>query len=139
MTLEFDLNVLKDGTLNKYINAERRNRFIASKIKKRLTHYCFAQTQRAVDNGLSVEWPVTLKICYHVPNRRTDTDNWAFTKKFMLDGMQKAKLPDGSLFLPDDGMKYIVGYEEKFFVDRERPKAHIQFKKVKKGDDCIGG
>ncbi|WP_338346245.1 dTDP-glucose pyrophosphorylase, partial [Fructobacillus cardui] len=87
--IEFDLNVLKSFTLNKYIQAERQNRYIGSKMKKQATNYCQLVVQQAMVNGERFEWPCMLELRWYVPNKRTDSDNWAFMKKFILDGMQK--------------------------------------------------
>lgn len=125
--IEYDLNILKDGTLNKYINAERRNRFIASKLKKQLTYYCFIETQKAINQGLKVDWPCLVQFNWSVPNKRTDPDNWAFLKKFIFDGMQKAKKADGTPFLDNDNMANIIGFHDSFEVDKNRPRVRVVF------------
>ena len=98
-------------TLNEYINAERRNRYAAAKIKKQETFAAAVAVSNAMKQGVAFDWPCVLKFTWHVKNRKKDPDNVAATKKFILDGMQKAE------FLPNDSMKYITGFVDVFVVD----------------------
>lgn len=83
--------------LNKYINAERSNRYIAAKIKKEATELVAWQ--------LKGREKITVAADYHfhwvVKDRRKDPDNIYFAGKFVLDGMQAAGI------LPQDSMKYV--------------------------------
>ena len=84
--------------LNEYINTERRNKYAAAKIKDKLTN--------------EVAWQCKSKRCHrpigkvdmifkwHVKGRH-DSDNIAFAKKFVLDGMVQAGL------LENDSPKFV--------------------------------
>lgn len=126
--VQFDLNVLKSYTLNKYIQAERNNRYNGSKMKKQATNYCQLVVQQAMVDGVRFEWPCMLELRWYVPDKRTDSDNLAFIKKFILDVMQKANVR-GDVFLPNDSLKYVTGFHESFEVDKERPRLEIKVKR----------
>lgn len=99
------------ATLNEYINAERKNRYAAAKIKKQETFAAAVAVGNAMKQGVAFDWPCALKFTWHVKNRKKDPDNISFSKKFILDGMQKAG------FLPNDSMKYITGFVDVFIAD----------------------
>ena len=72
-------------TLNEYINAERRNRYLAAKIKKQQTEICksyFAKLE-------PIDYPIRMIFNWGIG--RHDPDNVAFGKKFILDGMVNCK------------------------------------------------
>ena len=99
-------------TLNEYINAERSSRYKAAKIKKSQTNsvafialeYGFKLKQKQYD--IIFKW--------YKPNDRKDHDNIAFAKKFILDGLVKAKS------LPNDNPKYIRNFQDIFIIDKTR-------------------
>lgn len=86
--------------LNTYINAERRNRFIASKIKKEQTETIAWQVKALrlppVDN-----FPVDIELFWFTKNLKKDCDNVTFSKKFLLDGFVLAGL------IANDNRKHI--------------------------------
>lgn len=122
--IEFDLNFLKKGTLNKYIEAERTNRYIASKIKRDLTRYCELVVRQEMSAGIRFHWPCELDFVWYLPDKRIDPDNWEFTQKFIFDGMQKAEW-NGVPFLENDSMRYILGKTHRYTIDRYRPRVEI--------------
>jgi hypothetical protein len=68
----------------------------------------------ALLNKQPFKTPVRLKFIWLCKNKRIDPDNRAFAKKFVLDGMVKAKI------LPDDTMRYITGFIDEFVIsDKE--------------------
>lgn len=99
-----------DVTLNKYIGAERANKYVASKLKRAATENCRMWIRKAMNDGLTWEWPAEVWFAWHVPNRRIDPDNIAFQHKFVLDGMQAAQL------LPNDNMAHIRALHDTFAV-----------------------
>ena len=74
--------------LNEFINAERRNRYIAAKIKKDETGYCQDVAKKSGLKLQETDFPCALIITWYVKNKRKDADNIAFAKKFILDGSE---------------------------------------------------
>lgn len=103
----------KFTTLNEYINAERSNRYKAAGIKQRETNYTYLLV-KSLMNGKKlkeIDKPVKLNFIWHEKNKKRDPDNVAFCKKFILDGMVKAKL------ITNDGHKQIVSLTDEFVFD----------------------
>jgi Holliday junction resolvase RusA-like endonuclease len=95
--------------LNEYINAERRNKYIASKIKRDTTHF----VMWSVMNHEKIKTPTRLKFTWLIPNKRRDLDNIAYAKKYILDGFVKAKL------IPSDNLKHIIGFTDEFEISNK--------------------
>ena len=102
-------------TLNKYINAERKNKFAAAKIKKEETEFVYWTCK-----GLKIETPCKLKFSWFVKDKRSDPDNIAFAKKFILDGFIKANV------IPNDNMQHIIGFVDEFVVNKENIGVEIE-------------
>ena len=84
-------------TLNQYIDAERRNKYVGAKIKKMDTEtvaWIAKSTLKPVDRITSID------ITFRVADKRTDKDNLIFSTKFILDGLVVAGIIKG------DGWKY---------------------------------
>ena len=101
--------------LNTYINAERRNRFIAAKIKKEET-YKVKSLSRTLKQIFA---PVEVEIHWYSKNIRKDPDNICYAKKYVMDGLVEAGV------LANDGQKQIVGFRDKFFVDKLNPRVEV--------------
>ena len=102
--------------LNDYINAERRNKFIAAKIKKEATENVSWQVkklQKITDPGLYT-------FTWYVKNLRTDPDNISFGQKFIFDGLQTANK------LVNDNMKMVLGLDHRFVVDAKNPRVEVE-------------
>ena len=99
----------KFTTLNKYISAERTNKFKGSSIKKTET----AIVKNTLLNKKPFPTPCRLKFTWLIKNKRTDLDNIAFCKKFILDGIVQAKI------IPDDTMKYVIGFVDEFEISNK--------------------
>lgn len=108
------------ASLNEYISAMNRNRFIGAKMKR--------------DSMESIGWyikglktsnlpPYEVHITYYEPNKKRDLDNIsAFARKVVMDSMQEVGV------ISNDGWKDVSGYVEKFYVDKENPRIEIQLK-----------
>ena len=83
--------------LNKYVNAERTNKYIAAKIKKEATELVAWQVKKIPPIKGCNDYTFT----WYAPNRRSDPDNVSFATKFVLDGLQVAGK------LENDSMKHI--------------------------------
>jgi len=105
----------KFPSLNEYINAERRNRFLGAKMKKEWTSLVedTMKTRMILRDYIPpTKFPMGIKFIVHEQNTRRDIDNVAaMVAKFSLDGMVKAGV------LPDDNQKYINKIEFEFVID----------------------
>lgn len=124
--ITFDLVTLKRGTLNNYIGAAFRNRFVGGKLKKELTEYSRQVTVQAMQNGIQFEWPGTIRFVWYFQNGRTDPDNWEFVQKYIFDGMQAAE-HQGQKFLENDNLKNILGKTHEYHIDKENPRVELHF------------
>lgn len=108
--------------LNTYIEAERKNRFLASKIKKEETERVWSQVfgKRLPS---ATKYPITIEAVWYSINLKKDQDNITFAKKFILDGLKMAKV------IPDDSRKYVrVWTDIDVKVDKLRPRVEITIK-----------
>ena len=94
--------------LNEYIDRERTNRMIASSIKKKLTNTVMEQALYA--NCNKPKRQVDMIFTWHVKGRH-DSDNIAFAKKFVLDGMVKAGV------LENDSPKWVRHLKDYIYHD----------------------
>ena len=105
----------KFPSLNEYINAERRNRFLGAKMKKEWTELVtdIVKLRMALRDFIPpTDFPIGIKFIVHEQNTRRDIDNVAaMVAKFSLDGLVKAGV------LPDDNQKYINKIEFEFVID----------------------
>lgn len=107
-------------SLNQYIAAMNRNRHIGNKMKQ-------DETDRVQWLATQVKQKFTkvqLTFRWYEKNRKRDLDNVAFAKKFILDGLVKAGV------IPNDGWKNVVGFEDKFFVDKDNPRVVVEILEV---------
>lgn len=105
-------------SLNDYVDAERRNRFAAAKMKRRETER--ARAAAAASGIPAFTGRVTVRFLWVEPNRRRDLDNVAFAKKFVLDGMVAAGVIEG------DGQSHVVGLADLFEIDPVRPRVVVE-------------
>lgn len=119
-----DLTHLKPLTLNKYIEAERKNKYSAAKLKRIGTAYTRGVFLQAMVDDVLFTWPTKVKFDWYLEDRRIDPDNWAFTQKFIFDGMQTAKLR-GKAFLENDNVKNVGGFDHDFYLDKLNPRLEI--------------
>jgi len=102
-------------TLNKYINAERSNRYIGAKLKKDATDLVAWQVKSAPKiKGLN-DYTFT----WYVPNKRSDPDNVAYACKFVFDGLQAAGK------LENDSMRFVRSLTHFFEVGEPRVEVEI--------------
>jgi len=99
-------------TLNEYIQAERSNKYKSAAIKEQLTnsvaYLSLQQKFKLPDKKHDIIFT------WYKPNNKTDHDNIAFAKKFILDGLVKAGA------LKNDGPKYIGNFQDIFILDKGR-------------------
>ena len=109
-------------SLNTIINEAKKHPMAYASMKNESTQTC--------------QWPmkelppdftpdkVFLDITYFVPNWRTDPDNVAAAKKFIMDALVEEEI------IEDDTHKFIAGWEESFKKDKENPRIEIEIEKV---------
>lgn len=122
MTVKFTIN----GTLpnlNDYIKAERSNRYKAASMKKQceniVRHAC-----RSLGKW-QAEKPVYMVYHWYEPNKRRDKDNISsFGRKIIQDALVKAKV------LKNDGWGDIIGFEDRFYVDKKNPRIIVEIMEV---------
>lgn len=111
--------------LNNYVNAERSNRFKASKIKKEQTEIVAASIRKAMVAGISVsekDFPLDFEFHWYMKNKRKDKDNIVFAKKFLFDGMIS------SGFIENDGWKEVGSFKDTVLVDKDNPRVEMKIK-----------
>jgi len=114
-------------SLNEYIGAMNRNRFVGNQMKREHTDLV-AQYARVNKLGHFTE-PVTIEFHYTEPNNKRDGDNIVFAKKFILDGLVEAGV------LTDDSQKWVKGFTDSWNVTKIPHKVgvHILMKEVSDG------
>ena len=98
--------------LNEYINTERRNKYAAAKIKDKLTNEVAWQCKSKRCHKPTGKVDMIFK--WHVKGRH-DSDNIAFAKKFVLDGMVQAGL------LENDNPKCVRHLKDYIYRDVKKP------------------
>lgn len=103
-------------TLNEYVNKERTNRFAAAKIKKDTQEYIrsFIPFGSPQFNGA-----VVVSFRWVRPDMRSDKDNVAFAKKFILDALQEAEI------IEKDSWKLCTPYDIGFAVNKQNPRTIV--------------
>lgn len=96
MMLEYETQL---PTYNEYSDIERKNRYMAAAIKKRMTTIIKILTINQTRTKLSGLYDI--EITWIRTNYRHDSDNVYFAVKFLLDGIVASKV------LPGDSRKYI--------------------------------
>lgn len=100
---------MKLPSLNDYVLECRRNKYSASKMKKRIEDDIGWFIKRLP----RFKKPVKIHFHWVEKNARRDLDNVAFAKKFILDSMVK----HGKLI--DDSRRYVKGFTDSFETANE--------------------
>jgi hypothetical protein len=103
-------------SLNEYINAERRNRFLAAKMKKEATEFVYYSV---LNTPPVQEYPIHAHFVWYTPNNRSDPDNISWAVKFVFDGLQLAGV------IRNDGRKEIASITHSFFTDKDSPRVEL--------------
>ena len=105
--------------INELINADRRDAHAGNRIKR--------ETQEAVQmyifrdlHRLRIDNPVRLHYRFYEKNKKRDLDNISgFAHKVIQDALVASGV------LKNDGWANIVGMEDAFFVDSDRPRIEV--------------
>ncbi|MCM1200235.1 MAG: hypothetical protein NC548_31330 [Lachnospiraceae bacterium] len=110
--------------LNDYIKAERTNRHKGAKMKADNGNIVAAAIRQCL-RGVRIEKPVEMHYTWYEPNKRRDKDNISsFGRKVIQDALVKCGV------LKDDGWKYVVGFSDRFEVDRNNPRIEVLIKEI---------
>ena len=105
--------------LNEYINAERTNRYKGAEMKRRAESIVL-HAARSLGKWRA-EQPVYMVYHWYCPDRRRDKDNISsFGRKVIQDALVRAKI------LQNDGWKDIIGFEDRFYIDRKNPRIVVE-------------
>ena len=119
LTIPGTLPNLKD-----YIAAERTNRHKGAKMKAGSENIVVVAIRRCM-RGVRIEKPVFMEYTWIEPSRRRDKDNISsFGRKVIQDALVIAGV------LKDDGWNHVVGFSDKFEVDRENPRIEVLIKEI---------
>ena len=122
--MEYELTIPGQLTgLNEYIAAERTNRYNAAKLKRKNEDIIATAIKQQL-RGIEVKSPVEMHYLWVEPDRRRDRDNIAFAKKFVQDALVNAGV------LRDDGWNHVVGFSDRFGVDKINPRIEVLIKEV---------
>ena len=106
--------------MNDYTSACRTNQYKGAKMK----HNNESVVIQAIYEQLGrtrIKKPVRMIYHWYEPNRRRDLDNIsAFGRKVIQDALVATKV------LQDDGWKYISGFQDEFYVDKENPRIEVE-------------
>lgn len=112
------------NNLNDYIAAERTNRHKGAKMKADNGNIVAVAIRQCL-RGVRIEKPVFMEYKWVEPNRRRDKDNISsFGRKVIQDSLVQCGV------LKDDGWKCVVGFSDRFEVDRENPRIEVLIKEV---------
>ena len=122
MTYKFTIRGTLPG-LNELIEAERRNRYAGAALKKQ-SESVVMHAARSLGKMRFTE-PVYMVYHWYEPNRRRDKDNISsFGRKVIQDALVKSKI------LQNDGWSNIIGFEDRFEVDKKNPRIVVEIYEV---------
>lgn len=110
--------------LNDYIAAERANRHKGAKMKAVNGDIAVISIRQCM-RGVRIEKPVFMEYTWVEPDKRRDKDNISsFGRKVIQDALVDAGV------LKDDGWKYVVGFSDRFEVDKKNPRIEVLIKEI---------
>ncbi len=112
-------------SLNEYTRVNRTHRQMGAKFKAETDQYvaCCAMNKL---KGIRIKNPVHIKYTWIEQNRTRDLDNIAFAKKFIQDALVTIGV------LENDGWKNIVGFQDCFTINKEKPGVLVELFEVEK-------
>ena len=114
----------KLNNLNDYIAAERSNRYRGAKMKADNGNAVSLAVMQCM-KGVRIRRPVFMEYTWVEPDRRRDLDNISsFGRKVIQDALVNAGV------LKDDGWKHVVGFSDRFRVDKENPRIEVKIREV---------
>lgn len=124
--------VIVDGrlpSLNEYIDASRRNRYAAATMKRECMERVLLACSQTL-RGVRITPPVYMRYLWIEPNKKRDKDNvCAYGRKIIQDALVVGG------YLPNDGWRDIVGFEDAFLDDAKNPRVIVEIEEVR--DGCV--
>lgn len=112
------------NNLNDYIAAERANRHKGAKMKADNGSIVAAAIRHCM-REVRIDKPVFMEYLWVEPNKRRDMDNISsFGRKVIQDALVDAGI------LKNDGWKHVVGFSDRFEVDKENPRIEVRIREV---------
>ena len=90
--------------LNEYVDACRRNKYLANKMKREAQQ----QISWSLHRLPQIKRPVKIRFLWNEADKRRDPDNCAFAQKFILDELVKLKK------IPNDTSRWVHGLYHDF-------------------------
>jgi Holliday junction resolvase RusA-like endonuclease len=107
-------------SLNEYIEAERRNRYVAAQMKSEKQYFAGLYIRKCLP-GVRIDVPVWIHYHWYEPNKRRDKSNaCAFGRKVIEDALVQQHV------LRDDGWDEIAGFQDHFAVDNDNPRIELE-------------
>lgn len=103
---------------NDYIEACRRNKYKAAKMKRDAQDYIIANIRQQIPD-VHIYGRARIHFKWFEPNSRRDIDNVAFAKKFVLDALVEAET------IPDDSQKYVTSFTDEITTDKDKPRIEV--------------
>lgn len=110
--------------LNDYIAAERANRYKGAEMKADSGNIVAVAIRRCM-RGVRIDKPVEMYYTWYESNKRRDKDNVSsFGRKVIQDSLVQCGV------LKDDGWKHVVGFSDRFEVDKKNPRIEVKIREV---------
>lgn len=123
--MEYLLTILgKLPGLNDYIAAERTNRYKGAEMKADSGNIVAVSIRQCM-RDVRIERAVEMHYTWYEPNKRRDKDNVSsFGRKIIQDSLVQCGVLKG------DGWKYVVGFSDRFEVDKTNPRIEVLIKEI---------
>lgn len=110
--------------LNDYVKAERSHRQKGAKLKTINEDIVIASIRQCM-RGIRIEKPVFMEYTWFEKNKRRDLDNISsFGRKVIQDALVTTET------LKNDDWKYVVGFSDRFEVDKNNPRIEVLIKEI---------
>ncbi|KKL83747.1 hypothetical protein LCGC14_1971640 [marine sediment metagenome] len=103
---------------NQLINDSKKHWSVYSKQKEKLT-WDIALIIKSQKLKPVKKYPIKIRFIWHCKNRMKDPDNICAAKKFCIDSLKEAQI------IIDDGFKYIAGFTDEFYIDKNNPRIEV--------------
>lgn len=110
--------------LNEYIDAERKSRYKAAKLKSDAEQLVMVYARRDLRKWRA-RGPVYMRYTWYERDRRRDKDNVSsYGRKVIQDALVKGG------YLRNDGWNEIAGFSDEFRVDKGRPRIEVEIEEL---------